>query len=129
MVQSSNKFWVDLLSHKYMARTLVLYVDIRDLHLTMKDVLSSTSPHFQILYTQLPPVVTNYINNMHVKFNGFVTDSLWHHVGFTDPTFFSLSTAYDWLKTGSTGSQAFTFSASVWWGWMGLETSKFVVLK
>jgi hypothetical protein len=41
--------------------------------------------------------------------------NLWHHINFTDLTFFSLSSAYVWFKTSSIGSQAFTFSISVWW--------------
>ncbi|GAU28886.1 hypothetical protein TSUD_293380 [Trifolium subterraneum] len=44
---------------------------------------------------------------------------IWHHLGFITPDFFSLSDAHEWLKFGSTGSQAFafSFSAGVWWAW------------
>ncbi|GAU40444.1 hypothetical protein TSUD_397630 [Trifolium subterraneum] len=43
--------------------------------------------------------------------------NIWHHIGFNDPTFFSFTDAREWRKVGSTGSQAYTFSAGVWWAW------------
>jgi hypothetical protein len=44
--------------------------------------------------------------------------NLWHHIGFSDPTFLSLMDAHDWLKVGSTDPQANFLSAGVWWAWI-----------
>ncbi|PNY00525.1 hypothetical protein L195_g023807 [Trifolium pratense] len=40
--------------------------------------------------------------------------NLWLHLGLSNIDFFSIMDNYDWLKLGSLGPQAFTFSAGVW---------------
>jgi len=54
---------------------LVPYIDIHDLQLTIKDVISFPSPHTHVLYTQLPPIVSDNINNTHLKFNASLEDA------------------------------------------------------
>jgi hypothetical protein len=63
----SSYFWFSTWSTFGPLGNIIPLHDIDDLHLTFKDVLSSTSPYSQILYTQSPLVVTNYINNMHAN--------------------------------------------------------------
>lgn len=56
------------------------YIDIHDLQLTVKDVISSNNPHTNILYTQLPPFAADTINNIHFKFNASVEYTfIWHN--------------------------------------------------
>ncbi|AES88248.1 response regulator, putative [Medicago truncatula] len=50
------------------------YIDIHDLLLTVKDVISSNNPHTNILYSQLPTFAADTINSMHFKFNASVDD-------------------------------------------------------
>lgn len=45
------------------------YIDIHDLHFTVKDIVSYIGPHTQLLYTQLPPIMSKNINNIQFKFN------------------------------------------------------------
>jgi hypothetical protein len=40
--------------------------------------------------------------------------NLWIHLGFSNVDFFSIMDTHDWLKIGSLGPEAFTFSAGVW---------------
>jgi len=54
--------------------SLVPYIDIHDLHLSIKDVIDSPTPHTNILYTMLPPEVAININNSNVQFNESVDD-------------------------------------------------------
>jgi hypothetical protein len=49
--------------------SLVPYVDIHDLQLSVKDVLSTGNPHTHNLYTQLSPPVSDVINNTTFRFN------------------------------------------------------------
>jgi len=51
------------------------YIDIHDLQFTVKDVISSNDPHTKILYSQLPPMASDLINNIHLKFNDDVEDA------------------------------------------------------
>ncbi|GAU50504.1 hypothetical protein TSUD_409790 [Trifolium subterraneum] len=212
----TSSFWSSHWTTLGQLGALVPYIDIHDLQLSIKDVLSTNSPHTHILYTQLPPSVSDLINNIHIKFNDSIDDafiwtsnkngsyttksgynwllslqnlvtphnpslswswiwklqlpekikfffwlachnsvptlsllnhrkmnlsatcarcglreetflhcvrdcdfsiSIWHHIGFDNPYFFSSMDAHDWLKWGSTGSKAFIFSAGVWWSW------------
>ena len=61
---SISSFWYYPCSTLGYLGTLIPYVDI---HLTVKDVISYNNPHTQVLYTPLPPIVSNTINNMHFK--------------------------------------------------------------
>jgi len=53
----------------------VPYIDIHDIHLFVKDVLSYNNPHTQVLYTSLPHIVSDTTNNMHMKFNDAIKDN------------------------------------------------------
>jgi len=54
---------------------------------------------------------------LHVVCDFTFSTLLWHHLGFTNPDFFSSMDAYDWLRKGAKGSKANTFSVGVWWSW------------
>ncbi|XP_024636248.1 uncharacterized protein [Medicago truncatula] len=132
----SSSFWSCPWSSFGYLGPLVPYIDIHDIQLTVKDVISSTSPHTQILYTQLPPIVSETINNTHFKSNASLEDAfiwtnnkngnyatksgyLWllfrmqPHSGFNDPDFFSNLIDHDWLKDGLMGPQCFLFASMV----------------
>jgi len=53
--------------------SLVLYIDIHDLQLSVKDVFIANNPH-TILYTQLPHTVCDLINYTHFNFNDTIED-------------------------------------------------------
>jgi hypothetical protein len=55
--------------------SLILYVDILDLQLSVKDVLSTGNYHTQSLNTQLPTLVSNALNNTSFRFNDFIEDA------------------------------------------------------
>jgi len=42
---------------------------------------------------------------------------IWLRIGFTDPSFFASDCVAGWLKDGTKGSNAITFSAGLWWTW------------
>jgi hypothetical protein len=54
--------------------SIVPYIDIHDLHLTIRDVLSTNGPHTRDLYSHLPLMAADFINNMHIKFNPSMED-------------------------------------------------------
>ncbi|CAJ2635885.1 unnamed protein product [Trifolium pratense] len=134
----SSSFWFSHCTKFGRLGTIVPYIDIHDLQLSVRDVLSSGNPHTQILYTQLPPMIFDTINNSHMKFNASIEDTfIWTnnkngsyttksgydwllslrdpgYIGFTNPDFFSNMDVYDWIKMGTVGTHSLIFSAGVW---------------
>jgi len=50
------------------------------MQLTVKDVISSNDPHTKILYSQLPSMASDLINNIHLNFNDAVKDAyIWNN--------------------------------------------------
>ena len=73
---SASSFWFSNWNSTGILAKAVPFVDIHDLQLTVKDVLSSPPPHTNILYTMLPPEVANSVNNLNVWFNEAIQDSV-----------------------------------------------------
>ena len=71
----SSSFWFCPWSSLGFIGSLPPYIDIHDLHLTIIDVFSTNGPHTQGLYSHLPPLVTDFINNIHIKLNPSVEDA------------------------------------------------------
>lgn len=57
----TSYLWSCPLSYLGFIGTLTQYIDIHDLHLTVKDVISSSNPRINVLYTQLPPFALDTI--------------------------------------------------------------------
>ena len=58
-----------------MLGTLVPYIDIHDLHYSIRDVFSNNGQHTQFLYTYLPPHIEDYMKNTHFNFNDNIADT------------------------------------------------------
>jgi len=93
----STSFWFSPWSPLDTPGTLFPYVDIHDLQLTVKDVVSFNDPHTHVLYTQLSHEASTFINNLHYKFNDNVDDAyVWtSHISDT----YSTKSGYNWLLT------------------------------
>ncbi|GAU41508.1 hypothetical protein TSUD_302460 [Trifolium subterraneum] len=133
----SSSFWFSHWSPLGYLGTLVPYIDIHDLQLSVKDLKLPSKIIFFFWLVCHNSVPTLSLLNHRKMSNSFIcarcglqeetflhcvrdcdfSRNIWHHIGFNDPTFFSFTDAREWLKVGSTGSQAYTFSASVWWAW------------
>ncbi|GAU35593.1 hypothetical protein TSUD_295290 [Trifolium subterraneum] len=75
--------------------SLVPYVDIHDLHLSEKDMFSKGNPHTQSLYTQLPSLVSDVINNTNFKFNDSIEDTfIWTN---KKNGTYTAKSGYNWL--------------------------------
>ena len=111
-----SSFWFTSWSSSGLLAPLVPYIDIHDLHLTIKDVISSLAPHTHILYTSLPPKVANHINNFSVRFNESVEDTFVWSPNINDV--YTAKSGYNWLLSQSTSN--FTASTSLSWIWIWL---------
>jgi len=70
----SSSFWFTNWITLDILGSLVPYIDILDLQLTVKDVLSANDPHTNILYTNLSHAASDHINHIHISFNDTVED-------------------------------------------------------
>jgi hypothetical protein len=71
----SSSFWFTPWTALGRLGSLVLHVDIHDFKLSATDILSTWNPHTQSLYTQLPLLVNDVINNTTFKLNETVKDT------------------------------------------------------
>jgi len=75
----SSSFWFSPRSEFGTLGSLVPIIDIHDIHLTVKDVISNKHRSF-MLYTPLPHVVFDLVNNINFMFNNAVDDVyIWTH--------------------------------------------------
>jgi len=72
----SSSFWFNNWSSLGPIGNYVPVIDIHDIHLSVKDVISASGNNNQVLYTNLPPPVENHINNIHIQFNDNIEDAL-----------------------------------------------------
>jgi hypothetical protein len=70
----SSSFWFGNWSTLGILVYLVPYIDIQNLQLTVKDVLTANNPHTNTLYTNLSHLTSDHINRIHMKFNDSVED-------------------------------------------------------
>ena len=76
----NSSFWYTNWSYLGLLGTQVPFVDIHDLHLTVKDVFTTGGQHTQSLYTILPTDIKEVINNTHLNFNASIDDIyIWPH--------------------------------------------------
>lgn len=92
----SSSFWFTRRSFFGVLGSLVPYIDIHDLHLTVKDVLTSNDPHTNILPSN---TIYDHINLTHMNFNDTEEDPvLWNNQknGIHTP-----KSGYIWLLNNS----------------------------
>jgi len=95
--------------------SIVPNIDIHDFHLKIRDVLSTNGPHTQFLYSHLPHVAANVINNMHIKFNPSVEDaSIWNP---NRNGVYTTKSGYTWLLSRTNMVKKFTTTFSWSWIW------------
>ncbi|CAJ2646060.1 unnamed protein product [Trifolium pratense] len=110
----SSSFWFSHWTKFGRLGTIVSYIDIHDLQLSVRDVLSSGNPHTQILYTQLPPMIFDTINNSHMKFNASIEDTfIWTN---NKNGSYTTKSGYDWLL--SLRDPGITSNPSHSWTWI-----------
>lgn len=93
----SSSFWFSNWSSLGPIGNYVPIIDIHDLHLCVRDVLSAPGNRTQILYTNLPSAVENHINNIHIQFNHNIEDALiWSQ---NKNGTYSTKSGFNWLLT------------------------------
>ncbi|PNY14401.1 ribonuclease H [Trifolium pratense] len=120
----SSSFWYSPWSTLGYICTLVPYVDIHDIHLTVKDVVGGCFPYTQMIYTHLPQAALDTINNTQLSFNASLQDVfIWSHNKNGD---YTTKSGYDWLLSQS--EQVIIPSHSWSWIWKiaGPEKIKFL---
>jgi len=70
----NSSFWFYPWSSLGFLGFIVPYIDIHDLHWTVRDVFSTNAPHTRDLYSHLPTMAADFINNTHIKFNPSIED-------------------------------------------------------
>jgi hypothetical protein len=71
----SSSFWFNHWSPHGLIGSLVPIIDIHDLQLTVKDVLTYNGQPTQALYTTLPQAIAAFLNNYRITFNDRVQDT------------------------------------------------------
>jgi len=93
----SSSFWFSNWNSLGPFGNHVPVIDIHDLQLSVRDVLSTTGNRTQALYTELPPAIADYINNLHIQFNDNIDDTLiWSE---NKNGTYSTKSGYNWLIT------------------------------
>jgi hypothetical protein len=116
----SSSFWFCPWSDFGSLGSLVPVIDIHDLHLTVREVLTTNGPHSQLLYTSLPPAVAEFIDNSNLKFNEAIEDTfIWHH---NKNGIYTTKSGYNWLLS----SQEDHMESTSWtWIWKQKLPEKF----
>ena len=147
MIQSLPKLWVDLLSNRYVGPnilhvtihsrdwsshwfigSIIPFIYIHEMHLTVKDMLSTNDPRSEVLYSHLPLATFEFIKNMLIKFNPSTKDVLaWTS---NKSGAYSNKSSYTWLLSRTNtiptfnpicfglGKQNFRKSINFLFGWL-----------
>ena len=87
-------------------------MDIHDIQLTIKDVITNEGHHTQSIYTILPTALAEAINNTHLSFNDSIEDAfIWSH---NKTGVYSTKSGYHWLLSHHEADNP----ASVSWNWI-----------
>jgi hypothetical protein len=110
----SSSFWSCPWSSLGFIRSLAPYIDIHDLQLSVKDVFSFVSPHAHILYTQLPSLAIDLINNMQLNFNASLEDTfIWTH---SKNDIYTANSGYSWMLARM--NPVITSNSPPSWSWI-----------
>jgi len=100
-------------------------IDIHDLHLTVKDVLTIDGNRAQSLYTTIPQEVSDYINSVSFRFNDAIEDQIiWPH---NKNGVYTTKSGYKWLISQSGAANTSTQSWSWIWSLRVPEKYKFLI--
>jgi len=95
----SSSFWFSNWSTLGILGSLVPYIDIHDLQLTIKDVLFANDPDTNIIYTNLSSEASEHINRIHMNFNDTTEDVvIWSN---RKNGTYSPKSGYNWLLQNS----------------------------
>jgi len=111
----STSFWFSNWCHHGPLGYLVPVIDIHDIHLTVRDVITFDGRHTQALYTTLPQAVADTVNNFQANFNPIVDDTfIWNH---NKNDVYSTKSGYSWLLSSSEAATVNTLHHSWTWIW------------
>jgi len=111
----TSSFWFSNWCSNGFLGSLVPIIDIYDIQLTVRDVISFTGQHTQALYTTLPPPVADTVNNFHTNFNSTVEDAfIWRH---NKNGVYSTKSGYTWLLSLMEPTIVITMHHSWSWIW------------
>jgi len=112
----NSSFWFSNWSSHGILGTHISFVDIHNLHLSVKDVLINNRLHTQSLYTTLHPAITDTINNTHISFNASIEDAyIWLH---NKNGIYSTRSGYNWLLSLSNPEDENNNIISISWSWI-----------
>ena len=108
----SSSFWFSRWSAFGCLGSQTPIIDIHDIHLSVRDVLSINGNRSQVLYTTLPQDVTEFINNTSVRFNDAIEDAfIWPH---NKNGVYTTKSGYHWLLSHSGSVHISSHS----WSWI-----------
>jgi len=108
----TSSFWFSPWSDFGPLGSLVPVIDIHDIHLNVKDVITTNGPSSQLLYNSIPPAVADFINNSNLRFNDAIDDTfIWHH---NKNGTYTTKSNYNWLLSSQ---EAHTDNTSWTWIW------------
>jgi len=121
----SSSFWFSRWSELGCLGAQTPIIDIHDLHLSVKDVLSINGNRTQALYTTLPQQVTDFINKASFLFNDAVNDVfIWPH---NKNGVYTTKSGYKWLLSQSGSANDSNHSWSWIWRLKIPEKYKFLI--
>lgn len=87
-------------------------MDIRDIHIQIKDLYFNNTWHWNILHTELSEVIKNYINNMQLFLNANVSNGFIWQDNMTG--MYTVKSGFNWLVSHTRPSTA----PSQYWNWI-----------
>jgi len=110
-----SSFWFSCWNDFGFLGSLVPVIDIHDIHLTIKDVLTFNGHRSLFLYTTLPQAVVNFVNNTNIRFKDEVDDAfVWP---LNKNGVYSTKIGFKWLLSLSGSDTAINSSFSWSWIW------------
>jgi len=108
----NSSFWYSNWRNLGILGTQVPFVDIHDLQLTLKDVITNNGLHTQALYTILPTALADIINNTQLSFNPSIVDAfVWPQI---KNGIYTSKSGYNWLLSLHEAEN----HSSVSWNWI-----------
>jgi len=122
----SSSFWFHSWSTLGFIGSLVPVIDIHDIHLSVKDVFTFNGQHTQALYTNIPQIIADSINNTHMNFTEMMEDAfIWSH---NKNGVYTTKSGYSWLLQNSDSPSNTTPTLSWSWIWKLKVLEKFKLL-
>ena len=117
----NSSFWHTNWSSFGKLSTQVPFVDIHDLHLTIKDVFPFVGQRSQAFYTILPTEIVEVINNTCLTFNASIDDAyIWPH---NNNGVYSTKSGYNWILSQTENEN---YNNTTWaWIWRLKVPEKF----